>query len=144
MPGAGPGEIIGHISMMDATVSRITLQKFDLGADGAFGGDGGDADTLLDLSKILLAANFDASFEADVMNLGSGAYSVVTGSLSTTDTTATPVLGGDFESDLVHPGAGRFRFQWLADGRHRFDPAGSGHRRMGLRGHDGGYAGHAE
>lgn len=97
-PNAKPGETIGEITIVERPFSTAGMQKFDLGADGRFGG--GD-DVLLDLARIGLGDSFDTLFTADVIKgQGNNNYSI-TGRLATTDTVSDlddPSLVGDFLS----------------------------------------------
>lgn len=112
-PDAEPGEVIGSITIFDGTGSRLTMQKYDLGTDGALGGEGPAADTLVDLAKIDLSLYFDALFEADVIRLGANDYLIESTDFAVTDTESTlasPVLSGEFASDYIDLTMGMFAF----------------------------------
>ncbi len=88
-PNAGPGEVIGTISITDGLIGGITFQQLDLGADGLFDGVGPDADTIIDFGMIYDAANFDMQFVADVVFNNSNDYSLGNASILVTDTVTT-------------------------------------------------------
>jgi hypothetical protein len=99
--GAGGPGSIGRIDIGQSSASTLIVQELAVGSDLQIGG--GD-DTVIDMARIV-GGGFEATFSADVFQLGTNAYSIV-GTYTVEDANGNVVVEGDFTSDLTNMDSG--------------------------------------